>query len=65
MARPDVVGVGIGLRQRGGTITQEVAIVVMVVAKRPLDELEPSEVLPTEIEGVPVDIIETGSIEAL
>ncbi len=64
MAHSGVVGVGIGFRQRSGAITEEIAIVVMVVAKRPLPDLEPGEVLPSELEGVPVDVVETGRIES-
>ncbi len=64
LARPGVVGVGVGYRQRGGTPTDEVAIVVMVRKKRPPDELAPEEILPSELEGVPLDVQEVGDITA-
>ena len=62
LARPGVVGVGVGLRQRGGQITEQVAIVVMVRRKHPPTGLPPADLLPTEIEGVPIDVQEAGEI---
>ena len=65
MRKPNVVGVGIGFRQRGGTPTQDVCIVVSVKTKLPLSQLKPDDRLPASIEGVPIDVIETGEIRAL
>ncbi len=60
----NVVGVGIGLRQRGGRRTSEVALVVMVQRKVPAESLAPGQRIPSEIEGVPVDVQVVGRIEA-
>jgi hypothetical protein len=65
MARPGVVGVGVGLRQTGGAFSQEIAIVVLVRAKRPADDLAPGEMLPRALEGVPLDVQEVGEIRPL
>ena len=65
MRKPNVVGVGIGFRQRGGAPTQEVCIVVSVKTKLPLSQLKPNDRLPASIEGVPIDVVETGEIRAL
>jgi len=62
LARPGVMSVGVGLRQRGGELTDEVCIVVMVRNKRALAKLPPSEALPAVIEGVPVDVQESNEI---
>ena len=62
MNYPGVVGVGLGLRQLKGSLTDEVAIIVMVRQKRGLDDLEAEEVLPRELDGVPVDVQETGLV---
>ncbi len=64
MGKANVVGVGVGLRQRGGVRTREVALVVMVRRKVPRAQLAPADVIPTEIEGVPVDVQEVGEIVA-
>lgn len=64
MGKANVVGVGVGLRQQGGIPTGELAIVVMVRQKVPRAQLASADVIPTEIEGVPVDVQEVGKIVA-
>ncbi len=64
MGKANVVGVGVGLRQQGGIPTGELAIVVMVRQKVPRAQLTSADVIPTEIEGVPVDVQEVGKIVA-
>ena len=56
------VGVGVGLRSRAGTLTDEVAIIVMVSKKHLRADLSSEDLLPDEIEGVPVDVQEVGEI---
>ncbi|MCS7281784.1 MAG: hypothetical protein RMK65_01645 [Anaerolineae bacterium] len=56
LRKPNVVGVGIGLRQRGGKFTNELAIIVSVTHKVPWEDLAPEDRIPEEIEGVPVDV---------
>lgn len=65
MRRANVVGVGIGLRQREGKPTGELAIVVSVTHKVPFSQLAPDDVIPRELEGVPVDIQAVGKLRAL
>jgi len=65
MRKPNVVGVGIGYRTRGGVRTEEVCIVVSVKTKVPESQLKRGELIPTSIDGVPVDVVETGEIRAL
>jgi hypothetical protein len=62
MRRANVVGVGVGLRTRGGRRGREVAIVVMVKQKMARAMLAEADVLPREIDGVPVDVVEVGEI---
>ena len=64
MAKPHVVGVGIGMKQTGGTITNQPALVVMVDEKVSVAELADHERIPSELEGVPVDVQETGAFTA-
>jgi hypothetical protein len=64
MRRANVVGVGVGLRTRGGRREREVAIVVMVRQKVPRTMLTEADVLPGQIDGVPVDVVEVGEITA-
>jgi len=60
-----VVGVGIGFRQRRGQLTDEVALVVNVDRKVSRGALSPEDVIPSEIEGIPVDVREAGQFRAL
>ena len=62
MAKANVVGVGIGFRQQQRTRTDDVVLVVMVERKIPRSQLAPDDVIPGQIEGVPVDVQEIGRI---
>jgi len=64
MGKANVVGVGVGLRRRGGRQEQEVALVVMVRRKLPRAMLAEADLLPGAIDGVPVDVLEVGDISA-
>ena len=64
LAKANVVGVGVGLLQKGGIRTGAVALVVMVKQKLPQAQLAPGDVIPAEIDGVPVDVQEVGRIRA-
>lgn len=61
MAYPHVVGIGIGLRQRQGKTTNELCLVVMVSEKLPASKLPPGGLLPRELDGIGIDVIETGA----
>lgn len=61
LARPGVVGVGIGYKRVGGTATGQLAIRVYVVVKS--DEIADDDRVPAEIEGVPTDVVESGGFE--
>jgi hypothetical protein len=62
--KANVVGVGIGARERHGRPTGELAIVVSVTRKLPARELDPDDVVPQELDGVPVDIRAVGELRA-
>ena len=64
MSKANVVGVGVGFQQQGGERTGEMALVVMVKKKVPLEQLAPEDVIPASLEGVPVDVQEVGELRA-
>ncbi|HLA98655.1 MAG TPA: hypothetical protein VJL34_09380 [Anaerolineales bacterium] len=64
MAKANVVGVGIGYRLRGDAKTDQVGLVVMVRKKVPLHQLAARDVIPAEIDGVPIDVQEVGELRA-
>ncbi|MGJ3241245.1 MAG: hypothetical protein ACFE0Q_21235 [Anaerolineae bacterium] len=62
MEKKHVVGVGIGMAQEEGEYTETMALVVLVERKVPLEELSEADIIPQEIEGVRVDVQETGAL---
>ena len=64
LSKVNVVGVGTGIRQKDGQPTGEVVLVVLVEKKVPPAQLAPEDVLPTQIEGVRVDVQEVGELKA-
>lgn len=65
LSKANVVAVGVGFRSRGGRQTRDMCIVVSVKAKVPRAALAPADLIPESIEGIPVDVVETGPVRAL
>jgi len=65
LARANVVGVGVGFKTEHGQPTDTLAVVVNVTHKLTTAELAQEDLLPTELDGVPVDVQEIGQIRAL
>jgi hypothetical protein len=65
LAAQNVVGVGVGYKEKSGVKTDDYAIVVMVSRKLPLSALAPRDVLPKNVSGVNIDVIEVGELRAL
>jgi hypothetical protein len=63
MKKANVVGVGVGLLHRGGGRTDTIGLIVMVRQKVPRKLLSSEDIIPSEIEGIPVDVKEVGEIE--
>jgi hypothetical protein len=61
MKIPGVVGVGFGVKERDGDVTDIVAFRVYVKAKRPPGELDRADLIPEEIGGYPTDVLEMQS----
>jgi hypothetical protein len=64
MSKANVVGVGIGFAFINGIPTEDVAVVVMVDHKLAPDEIAPEDRIPSRLEGVRVDVQETGMFGA-
>lgn len=64
MRYPNVVGVSQGIVMKGGEPSSETGIVVYVQHKVPESELAPDERLPEQIDGITVDVVEVGRVEA-
>ena len=63
--RKNVIGVGIGFKEEAGQVTDQMALVVSVSKKLADNEIGDTDLIPTELEGVPVDVKEVGEIRAL
>lgn len=61
----NVIGVGVGYQIQGGEQTGNYAIVVMVSRKLPLPALAPNAILPKNVDGIAIDVIEVGELRAL
>ena len=59
---PNVTSVGIGGRVRGGQRIPELVLKVYVDAKVPADQLTPAERVPSEIEGLPTDVVQMPTV---
>jgi len=57
---PGVHIVGIGGREKAGQPTGQLVLKVFLEKKRNPEEINPSELIPQEIEGLPTDVVETG-----
>ncbi len=63
---PGVIGVGYGFKHTGGKWVDRVGLTVFVQEKKPLSQLKPAEVIPSEFKGLPtdVDVVPTVSEES-
>ena len=57
---PNVVGHGVGVKEAGGEITDEICVRVYVSNKVPASDLAPDERIPSSIAGVRTDVIQRG-----
>jgi hypothetical protein len=64
LKKANVVGVGVGFRQRGGELTGEVALIVMVKKKVSNSMLDPEDRIPVQVNNIPIDVLEVGSLRA-
>jgi hypothetical protein len=64
MQKANVVGVGIGLSDPTSEKDSQLCIVVMVSRKVPIQELPREDVLPAELEGIPIVVQEVGELKA-
>jgi hypothetical protein len=55
---PNVTGIGVGFKEVNGKVTDQVALRVYVEKKIPREELAPEDILPTQVGGMPIDVIE-------
>ena len=57
---PNVVGVGVGVKWKGGQPTGKPALVVLVTQKLPKEALPKAALIPTKLEDMPTDVLAIG-----
>ncbi|HHW43827.1 hypothetical protein GFC01_13305 [Desulfofundulus thermobenzoicus] len=62
---PNVVGVGVGLKQVGGESTGDYALIIFVGKKIPPAGLSRAQQVPHRIEGLKTDVVEIGRVRLL
>ena len=62
LKKPNVVGVGVGYREKGGRRTDERAVIVFVTQKVAPHKLAGAEMVPRSLRGQRVDVIEIGAV---
>lgn len=65
MRYPNVIGVSEGIRIKRGDPTGEPCIVVYVQRKISRHKLVKDDIIPSQLDGVLVDIVEVGKVETL
>jgi hypothetical protein len=64
LSKPNVVGVGVGFKEKSGRLTDDVVVVALVRDKVPKAALKPRELVPESVDGVQTDVIQVGEIRA-
>lgn len=62
LARPNVVGVGVGYKVAGDATTPEISVMALVRRKVPRAGLAPEALVPKTVGGVATDVIEVGDL---
>jgi hypothetical protein len=65
LARRNVVGCGVGYKVVDGAQTDELSLVVSVTHKVHRSALAPRDLVPSQVDGVPTDVVELGVLRAL
>ncbi|MGI6575164.1 MAG: hypothetical protein ACOX3A_04800 [bacterium] len=65
LAKPSVVGVGIGYKETELQKTDQMSLVVYVTKKKRQRELTPKEIIPHALDSMPTDVVEIGEIKFL
>ncbi|HET7010968.1 MAG TPA: hypothetical protein VFI11_09355 [Anaerolineales bacterium] len=64
LAKENVVGVGLAEKRINGQPTGTMTVVALVRKKIPRAGLDPKEIVPSHVDGIPTDVIEVGDLKA-
>ena len=64
LRKKNVIGLGVGYREKDGKVTDQMVLTVLVRRKQEWSQLQPQDLIPSEIDGVPIDVKEVGTLTA-
>jgi len=64
LRRRGVVGVAVGYKNYKEQSTDELAITILVEQKKPVEALEPEDLIPSSLDGARTDVVEVGRLVA-
>jgi hypothetical protein len=64
LAKANVVGVAVGYRDFMGEATDDIALIALVEQKKPIEALDPKDLVPRDLDGAITDVIEVGYLRA-
>ena len=64
LRRPNVIACGVGYKVTNNGITDDLAVVISVVRKLPVAQLASAELVPSEVDGIKTDVVQTGLFRA-
>src|SRR5438046_1144717 len=64
MKIPGVIGVGIGLKQVDGKMTDQICFRVYVHAKKSAEEVPAAEIIPAQVQGFPTDVLKVYDVRS-
>ena len=65
MKKRGVVGCAVGYKFKEGKKTNRVCIICYVIDKIPENQIEEADLIPSMIEGIPTDVVESGEMRVL
>lgn len=65
MKKQGVVGCAIGYKNTNGKKTNRLSIICYVKKKKSKEKLKKKDIIPEEIESIPIDVVESGEFQAL
>jgi hypothetical protein len=64
LTKANVVSVGIGYKTSKGKKTDRLSVICLVEQKKPKESLAKKDLIPTQINGIPTDVVQSGIIKA-
>ncbi len=64
LAKQNVIGVAVGFKESEGVVTDQLALIALVKAKKPLSELSNTDLVPQTVDGVRTDVYVVGDLRA-